>query len=118
MPSGFSQAEPEIFRPRKVLAAAVGAGGMVWCAVLIYLTQFDRVPARTFLSALFFVLFFALSLTYYARTAIFVDGAGGTYRGIMRTEHFSFQDIRNVHVLPGRVTVYAIRRNVRFVHII
>jgi hypothetical protein len=116
MPTGFSRAEPEIFRPRKVLAAAMAAAGMLWCAVLIYLTQFDRVPARTFLSALFFVLFFALSLTYYARTAIFVDGAGVTYRGIMRTEHLSFQDIRNVDVLPGPVTVYAIRGKGRFVH--
>lgn len=94
----------------------MGMAGSLWCAVLIYLVQFDRVPARTFLSALFFVLFFALSLTYYVRTAIVVDRAGLTYRGIMRTQHLSFQDIRNVDVLPGPVTVYAIRGKGRFVH--
>jgi len=116
MQSALPHPELEIFRPRKVLALAMAAAGMLWCAVLIYLTQFDRVPARTFLSALFFVFFFGLSLTYYARTAIFVDGAGLTYRGIMRTEHLSFQDIRNVDVLPGPVTVYAIRGKGHFVH--
>jgi len=49
-------------------------------------------------------------------SAIFVDGAGLTYRGIMHTEHLSFQDIRNVDVLPGPVTVYAIRGKGHFVH--
>jgi hypothetical protein len=66
--------------------------------------------------ALFFVVFFGLSLTYYVRAAIFVDEAGLTYRGIVRTERLTFDDIRKVDVLPGPVTVYAVRGRGRFVH--
>ena len=112
----LSQPQPEIFRPRKVFAAAMALAGLLWSAVLVYLLQFRGVPVKTFLSALFFVVFFGLSLTYYARTVIVIDGAGLTYRGIMRTERFSFDDIRKVDVLPGPVTVYAIRGKGRFVH--
>jgi hypothetical protein len=106
----------EIFRPRKVLAAAMGAAGILWIGVLAYLIQFDRVPARTFLSTIFFILFFGLSLAYYVRTAILVDRRGLTYRGIVRTQRFTFDDIRKVDVLPGPVTVYAIRGKGRFIH--
>lgn len=100
---------PEVFRPRKGFAVAMGAAGTLWALVLFYLFQFDGVPWRTFCSAGFFVAFFALSVAYYGRTAIYVDSMGVTYRGIVRTQRFSFQDIRKVHVLPGPVTVYSVR---------
>lgn len=100
---------PQVFRPRRVLAAVMGLAGLLWIAVLVYLLQFERVPAKTFLSAVFFVVFFALSVAYYARTAIFVDAKGLTYRGMMRTRRLPFTDIRKVDILPGPVTVYAIR---------
>lgn len=116
MSVGFAELEREIFRPRKVLAAAMGAAGLLWSAVFVYLLQFRGVPAKTFLSAAFFIVFFGLSLTYYVRTAIVVDSVGLTYRGIVRTEFFTFDDIRKVDVLPGPVTVYAIRGKGRFVH--
>jgi hypothetical protein len=112
----FAELKTEIFRPRKILAAAMAIAGLLWSAVLIYLLQFRGVPAKTFLSALFFVVFFGLSLTYYVRAAIFVDEAGLTYRGIVRTERLTFDDIRKVDVLPGPVTVYAVRGRGRFVH--
>ena len=57
----------------------------------------------------FFVVFFGVSLTYYARTAIVVDGGGVTYRGLVRTDYFAFRDILKVDILPGPVTVYAVR---------
>jgi hypothetical protein len=116
MDGSTREIRPEVFRPRKVLAAAMGAASILWSLVLAYLIQFDRVPARTVLSAVFFIVFFGLSLTYYVRTAILVDGGGLTYRGIMRTQRFTFDDIRKVDVLPGPVTVYAIRGKGRFVH--
>jgi hypothetical protein len=106
----------EVFRPRRSLAAVMAVAGVLWVSVLVYLLQFEGVPAQTFLSAVFFVLFFGVSLTYYARTAIFVDANGLTYRGMVRTQRFMFADIRKVDVLPGPVTVYAIRGNGRFVH--
>ncbi len=90
--------------------------GSLWGVVLVYLMTFREVPARTFLSALFFVGFFGLSVLYYVRTAIFIDARGLTYRGIVRTERFSFEDIRKVDVIPGLVTVYSVRAGARFVH--
>src|SRR5437868_12960374 len=99
----------EVFRPRKLFAAAMGAAGLLWVVVLVYLFQFQDVPVKTFLSTVFFIAFFGVSLAYYARTAIFVDSRGLTYRGIVRTQRFTFDDIRKVDVLPGPVTVYSVR---------
>lgn len=94
----------------------MGAACLLWLGVLVYLMRFEGVPMRTFLSAAFFVIFFGISVVYYARTAIFVDAAGLTYRGMVRTQRFSFDDIRKVDVLPGPVTVYAVRARGRGIH--
>jgi hypothetical protein len=94
----------------------MGVAGLLWVAVLVYLTTFQGVPARTFASALFFVAFFGLSHAYYARAAIEVDAVGVTYRGMVRTERFAFGDILHLDVWPGPVTVYAIRGRGRGVH--
>ncbi len=106
----------QVFRPRGVFAAAMAAAGALWVAVLAYLLTFENVPAKTFLSTVFFVVFFVVSLIYYVRTAIYVDAGGVTYRGMVRTLHFSFTDIRKLDVLPGPVTVYAIRGKDRLIH--
>ena len=98
------------------MGAAMGIAGALWLAVLCYLFQFQGVPAKTFLAAVFFVVFFAVSVAYYVRTAIFVDARGVTYRGLVRTERFAFAEIRKVDVLPGPVTVYAIRARGRLLH--
>jgi bacteriorhodopsin len=94
----------------------MGVAGLLWVAVLVYLMTFEGVPARTFLSALFFVAFFGVSHAYYARAAIEVDSGGVTYRGMVRTERFAFKDILKLDVWPGLVTVYAIRARDRGVH--
>ena len=107
---------PEVFRPRPVLAAAMAVAALLWIFVLVYLMQFEGVPAKTFISAIFFVVFFGVSLSYYARTAIFVDGGGVTYRGLVRTDYFAFGDILKVDILPGPVTVYAVRGRGRGMH--
>lgn len=111
-----ASAAEQVFRPRRVLAAVMAGAVLLWAAVLVYLLQFEEVPVKTFLSAGFFVVFFAVSLTYYGRSAIFVDAGGVTFRGMLRTHRFSFSDIRKVDVLPGPVIVYAVRVNQRFVH--
>jgi hypothetical protein len=110
------KAGKQVFRPHRVLATVMGAAGLLWLGVLLYLLRFDGVPMVTFLSALFFVLFFAVSVTYYGRTRIVVDSGGMTYRGMVRTQRFSFADIRKVDVLPGPVTVYAVRGSRGQVH--
>jgi hypothetical protein len=107
---------PEVFRPRPVLAIAMGVAALLWLFVLVYLMQFEGVPAKTFVSAIFFVVLFGVSLTYYARTAIVVDGGGVTYRGLVRTDYFPFRDILKVDILPGPVTVYAVRGRRRGMH--
>src|SRR5690349_11294577 len=106
----------DVFRPRRAFAIAMAAAGAVWIAVLLYLLQFEGVPARTFLSTGFFIAFFGMSVAYYARSAIFVDPSGFTYRGIVRTQRFSFQEIDKVHVLPGPVTVYSVRARSSGIH--
>ncbi|WP_257456240.1 PH domain-containing protein [Archangium lipolyticum] len=111
-----AKAGKQVFRPHAVLAAVMGAATLLWLGVLVYLLRFDGVPVQTFLSALFFVLFFGVSVTYYGRTRIVVDSGGMTYRGLVRTRRFSFADIRKVDVMPGPVTVYAVRGSRGFVH--
>ncbi|PTL77460.1 hypothetical protein DAT35_44470 [Vitiosangium sp. GDMCC 1.1324] len=116
MTRGDPQAGKQVFRPHAVLAAIMGGATLLWLGVLVYLLRFDGVPIQTFLSALFFVLFFGVSVTYYGRTRIVVDAGGMTYRGLVRTRRFNFADIRKVDVLPGPVTVYAVRGSRGLVH--
>jgi len=111
-----SQTEAQVFRPRRWFAAVMASATLLWIGVVIYLLQFDQVPWRTFASALFFVVFFALSVAYYGRSAVVVDSGGVTFRGMVRTHRFAFTEIRKVDVLPGPVIVYAVRVNQRFVH--
>lgn len=99
----------EVFRPFWILPLLMGLAGAVWLGVFGYLLTFDGVPAKTLFSAFFFIVFFGLAVTYYGRSAIFVDQAGLTYRGILRTRRLSWTEIRKLDVLPGPVTVYAIR---------
>ena len=104
----------EVFRPRPVLTFAMGTAALLW----VFVGLPDAVQGRglkTFISALFFVVFFGVSLTY-ARTAISVDGRGVTYRGMVRTDFFPFGDIQKVDILPGPVTVYAVRGRGRGMH--
>jgi len=107
---------PEIFRPRRLLAGLMTAAGLLWLAVVIYLLQFRGVPLKTFGSALFFVCFFLFAAVYYVRTAVIVDSAGVTFRGMLRTQRLGFGDIRKVDVLPGPVTVYSVRGPGRLFH--
>jgi hypothetical protein len=109
MDSRRSRAGSQVFRPRRLLAAVMAGAGLLWAGVFLYLLQFQGVPAKTFIAVAFFIVFFGLSLAYYARTAIYVDAKGLTYRGVVRTRRFSYDDIRKVDILPGPVTVYAIR---------
>ena len=106
----------EVFRPRKVLAVLMACAGALWTFVFLYLLTFRDVPLKTLASAGFFVLFFALSLAYYVRTSIEVDAAGITYHGVLATRRFTFADIRKVDVLPGPITVYAVRGPSGWVH--
>jgi hypothetical protein len=106
----------EVFRPSKLLAILMASAGALWCGVLIYLMTFRDVPLKTLCSALFFVVFFALSLAYYVRTSIEIDGAGITYHGVLHTRHFTFEEIKKVDVLPGPIIVYAVRGPGGLVH--
>ncbi|MFZ5471197.1 MAG: PH domain-containing protein [Myxococcota bacterium] len=106
----------QVFRPRLELGLAVALAALLWCAALGYLLAFGGVPVETVLSAALFAAFFSGSVLYYVRTAIVLDPGGVTYRGMVRTQRFSFSDIRKVDVVPGFITVYAIRARGRHVH--
>jgi hypothetical protein len=106
----------QVFRPSRLLAVLMAAAGALWAVVLLYVLTFPNVQLKTILSATFFVLFFALSLAYYVRTSIEIDASGITYRGVIRTCRFGFDDIKKVDVLPGPITVYAVRGTSGLVH--
>jgi hypothetical protein len=99
----------EVFRPLWILPLTMAAAGLLWAGVLVYLLTFEGVPFGTLTGAAFFVAFFGLALWYYARSAIVVDAMGLTYRGILRTQWLPWTEIRTVDVMPGPITVYAIR---------
>lgn len=103
------RAEHEVFRPSWVLSVVMGAAGLLWTVVVLYLLTFEGVPVQTLLAALFFVAFFGIAVAYYGRSAIFVDSAGLTYRGVIRTRRLQWDEIRKLDVMPGPITVYAIR---------
>lgn len=98
-----------MFRPYRVLAGLMVVAEVWWAALLLYLLRTGQAPLRAVLGALFFVLFFAAWGLYYWRALIVVDRRGLTYRGMVRTRRLEFADIRNVDVMPGPVTVYAVR---------
>lgn len=100
---------PQVFRPQRAITAVIAGANLLWVGVFFYLLTFEKVPATTFLSAAFFVIFFAISLTYFARSAIFVDASGVTYRGMIRTKRVAFTDIHKLDIMPGPVTVYEVR---------
>jgi hypothetical protein len=110
------QGARQVFRPSRLLAAVMAVAALLWSGVFVYLLRFDGVPWRTFASAGFFIVLFGGSLAYHVRTRIVVDARGITCRGVVRTQRFDFADIRKVDVLPGPVTVYAVRGRGRFVH--
>ena len=106
----------EVFRPFWILPVSMAVAGLLWLGVLIYLMTFDGVPWKTYVSAGAFVAFFALALVYYARSAVYVDENGVTWRGILRTRRLGWRDIRKIDVLSGPITVYAIRTSRTLCH--
>ena len=106
-----------VFRPQPLLGVSMAIAAAFWLSVLVFLIQNPIVPAHTFVSAAFFVLMFLLSVLYYARTAIVVDGAGVTYRGIMRSTRIAFDELQKLSAVPGLITVYTVsgaRKSISF----
>ncbi|MCI0571847.1 MAG: PH domain-containing protein [Myxococcaceae bacterium] len=106
----------QVFRPSRILATLTAVSGLLWLGVFVYLCTFRGVPLHLFASVVFFVALFAVATVYYGRSAIVVEGSQLTYRGMVRTLQFGFQDIRKLDVLPSLITVYAIRLPGRLVH--
>jgi hypothetical membrane protein len=109
-----------VFRPQPMLGVSMAVAAAFWLSVLVFLIQHPIVPPHTFISAAFFVLMFLLSVLYYARTAIVVDGAGVTYRGIVRNTRIAFDELQKLSVVPGLITVYTVsggRKNISFTSI-
>lgn len=106
----------QVFRPNRLLTALMAAAGLVWAFALGWLLTFDAAPWKLLAGAGLFVVFFAAATLYYARSSVAVDPQGVTYRGMLRTRRFIFQEIRRVDVFPGPITVYAIRGIDGFCH--
>ena len=99
---------PAVYRPYRLLAAAMGAAAAFWAYALYFLWGFADVPWKTLATAGTFTVFFLLACLYYGRSAFFVDEQGFTYRGMLRTTRFRFADVREVRILPGPLTVYSV----------
>jgi hypothetical protein len=99
----------QTYRPRRVLSVVMTLAALLWGAAFFYLMRFEGLPLRLPVGALVFTVFFAVSATYYSRTAIFVDPTGVTYRGMLRRRRLYFSEIRRVDVLGGPITVYAVK---------
>ena len=98
-----------VYRPQPLLGASMAVAAAFWLSVLVFLIQHPIVvPPRTYVSAAFFVLMFMTSVLYYARTAIVVDGAGVTYRGIVRSVRIGFDELQRLSVSPGLITLYTL----------
>ncbi len=109
MPRRTEEKPREVFRPFVLLPILMALAGALWTGVLLYLLTFDGIPTQTLLSAGGFALFFALALLYYGRSAVLVDDQGVTWRGMVTRSRVSWAEIRRMHVLPGPITVYAVR---------
>lgn len=105
-----------VYRPYGLLPTLMAGAAVFWGYSLYFLLQFSDVPWKTLVTAACFTAFFVAGVAYYGRTAIFVDEAGLTYRGMLRTIRMEFDEIRGLQVLPGPFTVYSIRGPRRFVH--
>lgn len=108
-------AKPQVFRPSLALGAAMGFAAALWLAALIFLCAVGE-SASQVVSAAALLVFFAVALVYYVRSRIVVDAGGLIVRTLVRTVRLSFADIRHVEVLPGPVTVYAVRAQGRLFH--
>jgi hypothetical protein len=111
-----AQQPKEVFRPFWLLPILMAVAGALWTGVLLYLLTFDGIPVQTLLAAGGFALFFGLALLYYGRSAVLVDAAGVTWRGMVTQSRVRWEEIRRLHVLPGPITVYAVRTPRRMWH--
>lgn len=99
---------PAVYRPHRLLTGAMAGAALFWGYALYFLWGYADVPWKTLVTAGVFTGFFLLACLYYGRSAFFVDDSGFTYRGMIRTLRFSFDDVRAVRVLPGPLTVYSV----------
>lgn len=99
----------EIFRPHRLLACVMACAGLLWVAAGGLLLTFEGVEWKTWASVAFFIVFFAVSTWYYARSAIVVEGESLIWRGLWRTRKFGMSEIRKLEILPGIITVYSVR---------
>lgn len=98
---------PQIFRPHWALSAACVVAALLWITALGALLVLGGTRHAIF-SAAAFVAFFAATNAYLLRAAIIVDPTGLTYRGILRSRRYRFEQVRGLQVIPGPVTVYSV----------
>jgi hypothetical protein len=116
MAQGRAKRDVEIFRPSWILAVLMAVAAILWAAALAILLSFEDVPPALLWGASGFVALFVAACAYYGRSAVMVGPDTVVYRGLVRTLRVTYADIRGLHVLPGPITVYAIRTRRRLCH--
>lgn len=97
------------FKTRLALRIAVFAAAVFWAVILVLLSQYPGVTAKTFLSAAAFLVFFVLFTAHYEGFAITVTPDGVVLGSLWKRIGVRFEDIVKVEVQPGLAgTMYAI----------
>ncbi|MDF1566119.1 MAG: hypothetical protein P1V51_24015 [Deltaproteobacteria bacterium] len=94
--------EAMVFRLRPILRWALGGLIFLWGMIfLALLWQREAIPARTYLSVIFFIVLFALVLVFYNGLTITADAYGVTYRGLVSFRNYPYESMIEVEVRPG-----------------
>lgn len=97
------------FRPHPGLGVLMALAAVFWLSVLAFLARNPDMPAKAWVSTIFFLTLFVSSVFYYLRTTIVVTGEDVTYQGLISLQKLSFSEIDRVKVLPGLITVYTVQ---------
>ena len=91
-----------VFRLRPILRVGLGALIFLWGMIfLALLWQREAIPAKTYLSVVFFILLFAAVLVFYNGMSITADRYGVTYRGLLSFRTYPYESMLQVEVRPG-----------------
>ena len=86
---------PQEFRAHWLIRALALAALAVWIAAAVVAAIFE-LPPYTYVSILFFIVYFSAFVAHYWQMAYVVDDHGVTVRGPTDKSHFAWEDIEHV----------------------
>ena len=108
--------EPRTFRPARWVVVAFTLAAAWWAWAATWTAQQGAGEWSSLLGAAFFSALFALAATHHGLSAITVDEEGITHRGLLGATRGRWSQCGEFGVLPGPLTLYALRVSGRVVH--